>query len=127
MSVFDEARELFKPYTAYQCPYDAAAGNLGVSEEQGRDAVREWFRERGYEPMPDGTLVDEDLPSGVYIIIDDDVYLCVNNTADSQLFWYPDAVGGIEFEFDELDYTGYELSQIVWDKDENKLWLIKVG
>ena len=125
MSVFDEAQELFKPYTAYQWPYDVAAGNLGVPEEQGRDAVREWFRERGYAPVPDGTIVDEDLESGVYIIVDDNVYKCVDNSADSQLFWYPDAMG--ETEFDELDYTGYKSSQIVWDKDENKLWLVKVG
>ena len=127
MSVFDDVRDLMSTNDIYQTPYDRAAEVLGVPVEESRDAVRSWFRERGYDLVEGQPLVDEDLPHGIYIMVDYDLYELKDNKSDSWIWRYPEEAGGMLFEFDELHYTGYALAQFVWDKEENKLWLIAVG
>lgn len=127
MSVFNEVRDLMSTNDIYQTPYDRAAENFGVAADKARDAVRDWLRARGYILMERQPLVNEYLPRGVYIQVGDDLYRCADNREDCCLLTYPEEAGGIRFEFDELPYTGYPLSQFVWDKEENKLWLIAVG
>lgn len=125
MSIFNEVRDLMSTNDILQTPYDRAAEVLGVPAEESRDAVRDWFRRRGYALVEGQPLVDEDLEYGVYIMIGDDLYKCEYEEKDYWLVWYPEEVGGTRFDFDELPYTGYPLSQFVWDEDE--LWLIAVG
>ena len=125
MSVFDDARELMSTNNIYQAPYDRAAEVLGVPVEESRDAVRSWFHERGYAPVEGQPLIDEDLEYGVYIQVGDDLYKRTDNQEDRWLEWFPEEAGGARFDFDELPYTGYPLSQFVWDEDD--LWLIKVA
>lgn len=118
MTVFDEVQDLMSTNNIYQTPYDRAAENLGIPVEESRDAVRAWFRERGYALVEGSPLVDEDLPYGVYIQVGDDLYKCEYEGKDYWLVWYPEEAGGTRFDFDELPYTGYPLSQFVWDEDE---------
>lgn len=125
MSVFDDVRDLMSTNDIYQTPYDRAAEVLGVPVEESRDAVRGWFRERGYGLVEGQPLVNEDLPHGTYIMVDDDLYELKDNKEDRWIWQFPEESGGMLFEFDELHYTGYALAQFVWDK--NGLWLIKVA
>ena len=125
MSTFNQVRDLMGTNNIYQTPYDRAAENLGVPDDEARDAVRQWFREHGYAPVEEQPLVNEELARGLYIMVGDDLYKCENK---QQLYWalmYPEELGGIRFDFDELPYTGYEMIQFIWDK--NELWLIAVG
>lgn len=48
MSIFNEVRDLMSTNDILQTPYDRAAEVLGVPAEESRDAVRDWFRRRGY-------------------------------------------------------------------------------
>lgn len=125
MSVFDDVRDLMSTNNIYQTPYDRAAEVLGIGVEESRDAVREWFRERGYNLVEGQPLVNEDLQHGTFIMVEDDLYELKDNKEDRWIWQFPEEAGGIRFEFDELDYTGYDLAQFVWDK--NGLWLIAVG
>ena len=125
MSTFDDVLDLMSTNDIYQTPYDRAAEVLGIPAEESRDAVREWFRERGYGLVEGQPLVNEDLPHGTYIMVDDDLYELKDNKDDRWIWQFPEESCGMLFEFDDLPYTGYALAQFVWDK--NGLWLIAVG
>ena len=124
-TVFGEAVDLMAGNDTGKDLYDRAAENLGVPAEKGRDAVRAWFRERGYVFEGRVPVLDEGLRPGVYILVEDDLYRCAYNPEDLRLMLWPDAEGGTRLRFDELADTGWAMTQFVWD--EGLLWLIKVA
>ena len=124
-TVFSEAVDLMAGDETDRNLYETAAENLGVPAEKGRDAVRAWFRERGYVFEGRVPVLDEDLMDGVYILVYDDLYRCAYNTEDRQLMLWPDSEGGTRLRFDELVGTGWAMALLVWE--EGRLWLIKVA
>lgn len=125
MTVFSEAVDLMAGGAIDRNLYERAAENLGVPAEEGWGAVQAWFRDRGYAFEGHVSIFNEDLKPGVYILVEDDVYRCIDHPYDYQLLWWADAEGGTRMEFDELAHYRYALAQFVWDG--NRLWRLKVG
>ena len=125
MTVFSEAVDLMADGAIDRNLYERAAENLGVPAEEGWSAVQAWFRERGYAFEGHVSIFNEDLKPGVYVLVEDDVYRCIDHPKDYQLLWWADAEGGTRMGFDELALTGCALAQFVWDG--KWLWRLKVG
>ena len=122
MGTWDELIELCN---GFDTPYEYFRKCKCVQPREVNKAIEDWFNQRGYQHIDE--LADADLESGVYIMIDYDLFKCVDNVVDNQLWRHPEESGGVLFDFDSLAYTGYPKCQFTWDKEENELYLIKVG
>ena len=122
MNTWDELIELCNRFNT---PYEYFRKCKYVHPREVNKAVEDWFNQRCYQHTDE--LADADLESGVYIIAGYDLFKCVDNVVDNQLWLRPEESGGVLFDFDSLAYTGYPKCQFTWNKEKEELYLVNVG
>lgn len=122
MNTWDELIELCN---GFDTPYEYFVQCECIKHGETCKAVEDWFNQRGYQYTNE--LADADLESGIYIMVGYELFKCVDNPIDNQLWWRPEESGAVLFDFDSLAYTGYPKCQFIWDKEEEELYLMKVS
>lgn len=100
-----------------------------VNDATGWDltVINPWFAQRGYEFVGYLDLFSENEPSGIYVAVEDVVWLCRTNIADNQLWWYFETTRVEGVSLDDMCLLHGWAHQFIWDQDSKECYLINIA